>query len=142
MNGYYRVINDDGLNGVIEWPEPRTARRGGPCLHPWGGSSGAERGTQESGGTYFAGIIAAGLTFHQETRDESPDLMLDAECVRRYLRTCGFSKAQSEEIIADARADQPSTSTTQDLVITSFLKALYDALQGLGPAERLLLLQR
>jgi hypothetical protein len=68
--------------------------------------------------------------------------MLDAECVRRYLRTCGFSKAQSEEIIADARADQPSTSTTQDLVITSFLKALYDALQGLGPAERLLLLQR
>jgi len=81
-----------------------------------------------SGGTYFAGITAAGLTFHQETRDESPDLMLDAECVRRYLRTCGFSEAQSEEIIADARADQPSTSTTQDLVITSFRQ---DALQGL-----------
>jgi hypothetical protein len=54
--------------------------------------------------------------------------MLDAECVRRYLRTCGFSEAQSEEIIADARADQPSTSTTQDLVITSFRQ---DALQGL-----------
>jgi len=50
----------------------------------------------------------------------SPDLMVDGEGTRRYLRICGFTEAESEEIIADARADQPSTSTTQDLVITSF----------------------
>jgi hypothetical protein len=52
--------------------------------HPWGSSSGAERESQESDGTYFAGILAAGLTFHQETRHESPYLMVDAEWARRY----------------------------------------------------------
>ena len=110
--------------------------------HPSGGPSGAERGSREPGGAIRTGIIAAAIIFHQETSDVSPDLMVDAEGTRRYLRPCGFTEAQIDEIIADARADQPSTSTTQDLVITSFLKALYDALQGLGPAERLLLLQR
>ena len=57
----------------------------------------------------------------------SPDLLVDVEGTRRYLRSCGFTVAQSEEIIADARSDQPSTSTTQDMVITSFRQ---HALQG------------
>ena len=66
------------------------------------------------------GIIAAATIFHQETKDVRSDLMVDGEDTRRYLRTCGFTEAESEEIIADARADQPSTSTTQDPVITLF----------------------
>jgi hypothetical protein len=66
------------------------------------------------------GAIAAAIIFHQETKDVSSALMVDGEDTRRYLRTCGFTEAESEEIIAEARADQPSTSTTQDPVITLF----------------------
>ena len=79
--------------------------------HPLGGSSGAERGSREPGGAICTGIIAAAITFHQETSDVSPDLMVDAEGTRRYLRPCGFTEAQIDEIIANARADQPSSST-------------------------------
>ena len=88
--------------------------------HPWGDSSGTEQGTRETGGAIRMGVIAAAIIFHQETKDVSSDLMVDGEDTRRYLRTCGFTEAESEEIIADARADQPSTSTTQDPVITLF----------------------
>ena len=58
------------------------------------GALGDEWGPQESDGTFIAGTIVAGFTFHRETRDESPDVMLNAERVRPYLRTCGFSEAQ------------------------------------------------
>jgi len=88
--------------------------------HPWGDSSGTEQGTRETGDAIRMGVIAAATIFHQETKDVSSDLMVDGEDTRRYLRTCGFTEAESEEIIAEARADQPSTSTTQDPVITLF----------------------
>ena len=55
---------------------------------------------------------------------------------RSYLRTCGFTEAQSEEIIADARADQPSTPTNQDLVITSFRQAALNDLLTRCPRQR------
>ena len=90
-------------------------------LHPWGGASGTEQGTRETGRAIRTGVIvAAAIIFHQETKDVSADLMVEGEDTRRYLRTCGFTEAESEEIIADARADQPSSSTTEDLVIPSF----------------------
>ena len=90
-------------------------------LHPWGGASGTEQGTRETGSAIRTGVIvAAAIIFHQETKDVSADLMVEGEDTRRYLRTCGFTEAESEEIIADARADQPSTSTTEDRVIPSF----------------------
>jgi len=92
-----------------------------------GGFSGAERGTREPGGAIRTGIIAAAITFHQQTRDVSSDLLVDVEGTRRYLRSCVFTVAQSEEIIAEARSDQPSTTRTQDMVITSFRQ---HALQG------------
>jgi hypothetical protein len=92
-------------------------------LHPWGGSSGTEQGKRETGGSIRTGVIvAAAIIFHQESKDVSADLMVEGEDMRRYLRTCGFTEAESEEIIADAHADQPSTSMTQDLVIPSFLQ--------------------
>ena len=76
--------------------------------HPSGGPSGAERGSREPGGAIRTGIIAAAIIFHQETSDVSPDLMVDAEGTRRYLRPCGFTEAQIDEIIADALADEAS----------------------------------
>ena len=71
--------------------EPDTGSR---HLQGHRGALGDEWGPQESDGTFIAGIIVAGFTFHRETRDESPDVMLNAERVRPYLRTCGFSEAQ------------------------------------------------
>ena len=60
--------------------------------HPSGGPSGAERGSREPGGAIPTGIIAAAIIFHQETSDVRPDLMVDAEGTRRYLRPCGFTE--------------------------------------------------
>ena len=74
--------------------------------HPSG--SGAERGSREPGGAIRTGIIAAAIIFHQETSDVRPDLMVDAEATRRYLRPCGFTEVQIDEIIADALADEAS----------------------------------
>ena len=67
--------------------------------HPSGGPSGAERGSREPGGAIPTGIIAAAIIFHQETSDVRPDLMVDAEGTRRYLRPCGFTEVQIDEII-------------------------------------------
>ena len=76
-------------------------------LHPWGGASGTEQGTRETGSAIRTGVIvAAAIIFHQETKDVSADLMVEGEDTRRYLRTCGFTEAESEEIIADARAER------------------------------------
>jgi len=90
--------------------------------YPLGGSSGAERGSREPGGAIRTGIIAAAITFHQETSDVRPDLMVDAEGTRRYLRPCGFTEAQIDEIIADARADQPSSIRKRCRVSTCMLQ--------------------
>ena len=70
------------------------------------------RFTGEPGGAIPTGIIAAAIAaaiiFHQETSDVRPDLMVDAEGTRRYLRPCGFTEVQIDEIIADALADETS----------------------------------
>ena len=76
--------------------------------HPSGGPSGAARGSRAPGGAIRTGIIAAAIIFHQETSDVRPDLMVDAEGTRRYLRPCGFTEVQIDEIIADALADEAS----------------------------------
>ena len=63
-------------------------------LHPWGGASGTEQGTRETGSAIRTGVIvAAAIIFHQETKDVSADLMVEGEDTRRYLRTCGFTEA-------------------------------------------------
>jgi hypothetical protein len=48
----------------------------------------------DAGGGGGKGGSKAGLKFHRATRDVSPDLEVDAEHVRPYLRRCGFSEAQ------------------------------------------------
>ena len=96
---------------AVAGSRPTGAIHRNTARHPSGGPSGAERGSREPGGAIRTGIIAAAIIFHQETSDVSPDLMVDAEGTRRYLRPCGFTEAQIDEIIADARADQPSSST-------------------------------
>jgi hypothetical protein len=52
----------------------------------WGGEEGGGRGGK--------GGSKAGIKFLHATRDVSPDLEVDAEHVRPYLRRCGFSEAQ------------------------------------------------
>jgi hypothetical protein len=103
-----RLAGPPSRDGSYGSGEGRLPAHKNTARYPSGGPSGAERGSREPGGAIRTGIIAASIIFHQETSDVSPDLMVDAEGTRRYLRPCGFTEAQIDEIIADALADEAS----------------------------------
>ena len=87
-----RLAGPPSRDGSYGSGEGRLPAHKNTARYPSGGPSGAERGSREPGGAIRTGIIAASIIFHQETSDVSPDLMVDAEGTRRYLRPCGFTE--------------------------------------------------